>query len=875
MLVTPTTHGQQIEHELSSGWQCLRADVAAKSKDRKWMAPGAPIPGSMPAIVPGTVLTTLLHNGKVPDPFFGFNITRIPDIYESGRAMYTYWFVKDLEEKVSGNEHVFLRLRGVNYACEVYLNGHRVDEGRVEGMYLRHSFDITKFLSKNGRDRLAILVEPPYHVGRPNGGQGGDGTIARNVTNQYVAGWDWIQPIPDRNTGIWDKVMIEKVKGTDIEDVHIITHVVGRRSATDTAQAPATIDIHPTLYNPAATAISGFLSYHIDGTTMQMPVSLPPGRSTIVMPSCTMKHPRLWWPNGMGGQPLYGLNVQFINANGTPGDEERYRVGIREITTSWNTHTQSREIYVNGQRMFVKGTNRILSDAMLRFSPDRYDAEVRYHRDMNVNMIRVWGGGITERPEFYNACDRYGLLVFQDLWASGDCNGRWYDPTKKDDTVTRRTYPDDHSLWLASAADQIVMLRNHPSLALWCGGNEIRPPADILSTLRDSLLPALDGGRYFFEYSNHDSMSLHAHDGPYTIQPDTYFWQHRSWAFNSEVGSIGMGDITSLRRFMPEEHLVPPHYDADKKKWVADTMWKFHKYCSYDSAIEAYGHPDDAAQFARLAQLVNYNQYRALMEGIRSHMWDWYTGVMVWKTQNPWTALVGQMYDVYLDPNACLFGMRIGARPLHIMYDPIGRRIMVANDGHTDQMVTMSWGLSRGAKLGQEASIGRQDMVLVVPADTCVPALSIAAEVAEYERSGAFLSLGLKCADSTQDEENTYWLPDSRGSYRWLQDLMPAAMLMHVYAWTPGKGILELTIDMDPGGIAFFTHISLVDKKTKKRILPVFCDDNYFTMIGGRKTIKVAYTSQEGIEPVICIDGFNTGKRYVEIQNEVPKELRK
>ncbi|WP_379088821.1 glycoside hydrolase family 2 TIM barrel-domain containing protein [Pedobacter sp. UC225_65] len=125
---------------------------------------------------------------------------------------------------------------------------------------------------------------------------------------------------------------------------------------------------------------------------------------------------------------------------------------------------------------FIKGGNWIISDAMLRFTPQRYDAEIRFHKEMNLNLIRIWGGAITERPEFYEACDKYGLLVFQDFWFSGDCNGRWYDPLKKEDQWARRKYPDNHQLVLTAAADQIKMIRNHASLAYWCGGNESPHP---------------------------------------------------------------------------------------------------------------------------------------------------------------------------------------------------------------------------------------------------------------------------------------------------------------------------------------------------------------------------------------------------------------
>src|SRR6202000_2402127 len=122
----------------------------------------------------------------------------------------------------------------------------------------------------------------------------------------------------------------------------------------------------------------------------------------------------------------------------------------------------------------------------------------------------------------------------------------------------------------------------------------------------------------------------------------------------------------------------------------ADAVWSYHKYISYDSSVYAYGPVKDLCDFANKAQLVNYDQYRALMEGFSAHMWDWYTGTIIWKTQNPWTAMRGQMYDYYLDPNACLYGLHCGSEPLHIMSTPATCMTMIANNPfrtHRDLMM--------------------------------------------------------------------------------------------------------------------------------------------------------------------------------------------
>jgi len=864
LCIAPGLQAQQ-RYELNKGWQCINVPDT-KMAGEEISAPATKLTGWMPAVVPGTVLTSLLHNKRVPDPFYGMNNKVIPDIYDIGADYYTYWFANDFQYQVVPGEHVWLQFRGVNYSCDIFLNGHKLNRAREYGMFLRRHYDITTLLSADGKNRLAVIVYPPDPPGNPNGGQGGDGTIAQSVTNQYVAGWDWIEPIRDRNTGIWDKVFIEKTKDGNLEHVHIVTHVPGKRTVSG-EQEPATADVTTEVVNHGDKAMNGVVQYEFQGKTASERVSVEAGQTvTVELPKMVIKNPKLWWPNGYGPQDMYSIKVRLMVDGHGLSDEEEVAFGVREITTAWNTTTESREIYVNGQRIFIKGANRILSDAMLRLSDERYDAEVRYHHNMNLNMIRVWGGGITERPEFYNACDKYGLLVMQDLWMTGDCNGRWYDAFKKDDTTARRNYPDDHKLWIASCADQVKMLRNHPSLALWCGGNEIRPPQDMLVQLRDTLLPTLDGTRYFFEFSNHDSMSLHAHDGPYTIQDEDYFWNHRSYGFNSEIGSVGIGDIESLERFIPDRDLVPPFYNSRVGKWAVDSVWQYHKYYSYDSAVEVYGHPVNAADFAKKAQLVNYSQYRALMEGFRSHMWEWYTGLMIWKTQNPWTAMVGQMYDVYLDPNACMFGLQEGAKQLHVMYEPKWRSVMVANNDHMPRKVRLWYSITKGTTSIQ----GINDSMYVIPADTCI----IIAKAPDFDRrldkadstSGAFFTARLyEGATKNIIDDNTYWFPGGDGTYNWLSHLRPASL--DITATYKGDGKIEVSIrNRSDVNFSFFNHVTLIDKATKKRILPVFYSNNYLSVSPERhKEITIEFTPQKGVVAQVCVDEWNTGKRYIDI----------
>jgi len=858
----------QISYELNSGWKCQKASDI-QTDGSKISQSNFPLSSWLNATVPGTVLTTQINNKLVPDPFYGMNNEQIPDIYKVGRDYYTYWFVKDFKEAIpQGTNQVYLNFRGVNYSCDVFLNGHKLNAKLHSGMFLRQRYNITKWMAKDGNNRVAVIVYPPTVVGNPNGGQGGDGTIARNVGIQYTAGWDWIQPIKDRNTGIWDKVTIEKTGAVRIDDPHVITLVPGIRQS-DGPQQPAIIQVSAELENAANLPVSGMLVYSIDGKAVFKKVILKPNSiQALQLDDYTLKNPKLWWPNGYGPQNLYQLKLQFVTADSKISDQKNIEVGVRQITTERNERTESRQINVNGQKIFIKGGDWIVSDELLRFSDKRYDAEVRFHRDMNLNLIRVWGGALMERPEFYAACDKYGLLVFQDMWGSGDCNGRWQDPMKLDDQWTRRQYPDDHALYIKSIEDQVKMVRNYPSLAIWCGGNEITPPEDILTALRDTIMPQLDSTRWFVEYSNSENMSRNVQggngDGPYGIQPLSVFWDQRTFPFNSEVGSVGINDYTSLKKFIPTADMVVPEYDENTGKTKTDSVWQYHKYIGYDASIAKYGKAKDVEDFAEKAQLVNYDQYRALAEGFTSHMWDWYTGFIIWKTQNPWTALRGQMYDYYLDPNACLYGLHSGSKPLHVMFNPDDGMVIIANNTfkpYTNLMLVAKAYDMNGKETGLSSQF--ED----VTSTTTKRYYSLKGDLAQLTKNeGVFLDLEIYDYNKKLLDQNIYWLPDEKRTYSGLQKL--AASQLQVSAKQVSAGKIEATLTNPTGvPVAFFNRLSLLNTKTNERLLPVFYSDNYITVLPGEtKTVLMDYDPAiyNGM-PALSISGWNLKEQVVSV----------
>lgn len=835
---------------IHSDWYARKANEVKMDGNRLSAAP-LDKTGWLPARVPGTVLTTLLENHMYPAPEFGLNNNLIPDIHEVGNDFYTYWFTRQFTiNNLPEGRNVWLNFRGINYKAEIFLNGKRINRNTHEGMFLRKTFNITPYLRTDAPNVLAVLVYPPTHAGNPNGGQGGDGQIARNNTMQYTPGWDWIQPVRDRNTGIWDEVSITTTGPVCLSSPYVVTKVPGVRDPETKTQREAFVNTSVELENTGSTSLKGLLVCETNGTRLTQPVTLSPfEKKTVSLNPLAVKNPRLWWPNGIGEQPLYDMNLSFEIGNQV-SDRERLRYGIREITSDKCPDNGGRRFFVNGQKIYVTGGNYINSDWLLRLSPERYRDEVRFHAEMNLRMIRVWGGALVERPEFYNACDEFGILVFQDLWGSGDCNGAWEDPTKMDSRERRWEYPDNHDLFIASVEDQVKMIRNHPSLCFWCGANEWPLAKDIDQCLRKEVFPQLDPERLFVSFST-DTLFTRNYlgdngDGPYGIQEPEWFFSFRSHPFNPEAGSVGSPEVESMREMMTEQDLA----GFPRKGFTRNYTWRYHKDLGYGDHLERYGEVKDIETYCKYAQVVNYDQYRSFMEGWASHMWDWYTGILIWKTQNPWTSLRGQMYDWSLDVNASLYGTRKGCEPLHAYYNPVTRKAGLLNTtlkDYTDLSIIARIYNLEGKLLWEKETRASSK------ANTVQELLDI--PVPEGIQGAYFLRLALNA-----DVPNIYWLTTEPKDYTSLSQLPKSKPDIKTEIKKEGSnfvGTVRLSADSQ---ISFFNRIKVFDRETGKRILPVHYSDNYITLMpGDQQEISLEFPANLPEERIqIVVDSYNS-----------------
>jgi len=837
---------------LHENWKAKRASDVLIDGNELTSLPFKP-EGWMEAVVPGTVLTTLLHNKLIPDPFFGLNNNLIPDIYETGRDHYTYWFYTEFNiPELKGDQQVWLNFRGINYFADIFLNGKRVNTSTHRGMFLREKYFITKYINKEKPNSLAVWVAPPDPPGNAAAGQGGDGTIGRNVAMQFTAGWDWICPVGDRNTGIWDQVSIEITRAADIRDPYVEIRVPGIRNPGE-KQSPAFVKTSVEVKNSSSGMINGILRLELEKYKLSINAILEPFQEKIFsFPEIKVENPRLWWPNGMGDQPLYNMKIDYVETDGTKYDSETVKLGIRETSTYFDKEITAQVFSVNGQKVFIKGGNWIASDALLRLSEGRYDAEIRHHAGMNMNMIRVWGGGLTERPEFYEACDKYGILVWQDIWITGDCNGEWNDPLKKESQARRKAYPDDHDLFLESLIDQIKMLRNHPSLYLWCGGNETYPPPDILEALEKDVFPKYDPSRFFLDMSTSPKLMTNkiggVGDGPYGIREPEKIFTERSFPFNPETGSIGIPNYDGLIKFIPENELRPPQSPR------ASGSWTYHKYLPLIDFPDRYGKVKDIRDFCMKAQLVSYEQYRALQEAFNHKMWDWYTGMLVWKNQNPWTALRGFFYDYYLDYTGGYFGYKHGAAPVHLQLNLSDSVVCALNQTANDlNNITASITLydlhgNPVSENNKTVNLKAHNLILL---DKVILPGTITEEL-------YFLKLLLKDKEKVIDE-NLYWLSNKQHSYEKLNELSKVTLVTEINRTSNSHAIINIS---NPGNeTAFFIRLKICDQNNEL-VLPVFLTENYFTLLPGEiKQVELDVDSKlktlENPDLKLVIEGWN------------------
>jgi hypothetical protein len=824
----PETVDSDGHIQLSGGnWRVQRSSQV-RAAGETLSKPGFPDADWLVATVPGTVLASYCNAGAVPDPNFGDNQLMISDSFFHS----DFWYRNEFTvPPISAGQHLWLNFNGINWKADIFINGSKV--GHVDGAFLRGRFDVTKLVRPAKINALAVRVKKTGHPGivkektyetpDTNGGVLG----ADNPTFQASIGWDWIPTIRGREIGIWNDVTLELTGAVTLENPFVDTIL----PLPNTNSADLAIAVR--LTNHDSRQANGILRGHFGSVKFDVPVSLDghAGRTISLSPAThpefRLQNPKLWWPAGYGEPDLYEVQLSFVT-DGSTSDKKTLRTGIRQF--SYSEEGGSLRIWINGRRFIPRGGSWGFSESMLRYRTREYDAAVRYHRDMNFTMIRNWVGQVGE-DEFYEACDRYGIVVWQDFWLANP----WDGPD-----------PDDAEMFLRNARDTILRIRNHPSIGLYCGRNEGYPPPSIDAGIRQALV-TLHPGIHYIPSSADDVVSGH---GPYRAQsPKLYFQQRATPKLHSEMGMPNIVTMDSLRAMMPASAF-----------WPQGNLWGLHDFCltgaqggqAYlDQIQKNYGNASSAEDWVALAQFMDYDGYRAMFEAqSRNRM-----GLLIWMSHPAWPSFVWQAYDYYLEPNAAYFACKKACEPLHIQWNPLTDGVEIVNysSGNQKELTACAevLDLSGAVRWQRTAALDSADDSTATP---------IRIEFPEGLTAVHFVRLKLM-RGSQLISENLYWHGLEEGNYRALREMSKAVIEFSVRTERQGDRWMLTTEMLNLSNVpALMLRVEAIRAKSGDRILPAIHSDNYITLMPGEKralTTEIKHADTRGENPVIKIDGFN------------------
>jgi len=817
---------------LSGGnWKIQRASLV-KAKGIDLSKPGYDDSDWIVATVPATVLMSYYNVGALPDPNFADNQLMISESFFYSDFWYRNEFIAP---KSYTKKFIFLNFDGINWKAEVYLNGKNI--GTIEGAFIRGKFDVSEYIIPGKNNTLAVRImkndTPGYakEQTKESPGVNGGEIGADNPTFHASIGWDWMPTIRGRNIGIWNDVYLNATGPVTIENPYISFNL----PLPDITSAEVRLEL--TLKNHGIDPAKGILTADIGPLHIEQKTEIESNSiKTIVLdpliyPELNWKNPVLWWPAGYGNPHLYDARIEFITSDDQLSDSKTFKTGVREM--DYSEEDGILKIMINGRRFSGRGGNWGFSESNLRYRAREYDIAVRYHRDMNFTMIRNWVGQ-TGNEEFYEACDRYGIMVWQDFWLANPVDG---------------PNPDNNEMFLANAKDHLFKLRNHPSMALYCGRNEGFPP-EVLDTALQNLVNKYHPDLHYISHSSEGVVSGY---GPYRAMPIEYYFKERALPkIHSEMGMPNIVNFESLRQMMPDSAL-----------WPQGRMWGVHDFClngaqhaaSFKEQLEkAFGPIDNIREWVKLAQWLNYRGYRAMFEAQSKYR----MGLQLWMSHLAWPSLVWQTYDYYFDPSAAYFGCKKGSEPLHIQWNALTDSIEVVNTSYRK-----GEGLTARIEiLNLDGSLKyKKELKLDSPEDSRV--LCSRHPYPEGLSEVYFLRLKLLKDDNVLSE-NLYWRTLENNNLKTLRDL-PAVPLelsstidLYNNTW-----YITTTLKNKSEYPALMARVKVVGDRSGERILPVLFSDNYLTIMPGEEA-KVAMEFYEadtrGEKPVVLVEGLNIKK---------------
>ena len=789
------------------------------------------------ATVPGTVLTSLVNDHIYPEPLYGENdrASVIPD----SLARTSYWYRTTIQvPRAYKHRRVWLNFDGINYSAEVWVNGAEV--GTIRGAFIRGIFDIGSVVKPGNEAVVAVEITPQPHPGvmhehdwQDGVGKNGGESAIDGPAFLCTLGWDWIPAIHDRDAGIWQKVYLSSSGPAILKDPLVTTDLPLPKTDSSDVMVQATVE------NVSDQPMSGMLQGAIEKVKFTRAVELAPHSKQIIRfdakdtPALHMEHPRLWWPNGYGPQNLYHLHLEFRTGRKI-SDTQDVDFGVRKITYSV-PGSETLTISVNGVPVFIRGGDWGLDEAMKRIPRKRLEAEIRLHQLAHLNLIRNWVGQSTSE-DFYELCDKYGILVWDEFFQPNPNDGP--DPT-------------DMKTYVANVRDKVLRYRNHPSIALWCARNEGYPPPAIDAELRTVLAELEPTRRY--QPSSTDGGGVRSY-GPYTWRLPREFYRITDDYFKTETGSMSVPTLESIHDMMPRKD-----WETIGDDWAEHDLAKGGQHGDrYPGQIAArYGALRNLPDFVRKGQMANYEAFRAMYEGRNAKLFHPATAVITWMSNPAQPSFVWQLYHYDLEPMSSLFAVMHAGESVHIQFNQADEHVEVINNLPTE--VTDATAHVSIYNLDGSIAVQHEIKVTARPyVATDLGPLDFPATVSAVH----FIKLDLVDASGRLLSNNFYWraLPAHRDDLTALNQL-PTVTLEAKARTKENNSMRQVTITVhNPSkNVALMAHLQL-RRRSGERVLPVYYSDNYVSLVPGETrtiTIEAAESDFQGEDALVTFDGWN------------------
>jgi beta-mannosidase len=628
-----------------------------------------------PVTVPTTVQSALVECGEAPSPWLDVQSMWFEQIEND-----TWWFRTEFEptQSEADADRFELVFEGVAVFATVWLNGNLI--GSMRNAYHEHRFDVTRHIRRDGANILAVecrlgveettpMVSAEFKAAEQN-------VRPYLRTPQMTFGWDFAPRLP--LVGPWRPVRLETHTSARIEDCWVQT--LGIEGADG---ASATLSIETTIDSVAPRTGPLTLTLSICEDSDSPPVWEESAKlfgDGPVSSEATIANPRLWWPQPVGEPFRYTLVVRLSDGE-TLLAERTERFGIRTVEILQDGEFT---FSINGRRVFAKGANWVPTDSLtLEASDERYRHLLELARDANYNMLRVWGGGIYEPKRFYDLCDEFGIMVWQDFMYA--C----------------AMYPDYIPEFLESAQREaeveVTRLRRHPSVVLWCGNNEVQE-AWMLGEwqlhvkrfygerLFDHILPntvaALCPGTPYWPGSPYGGPTTRSrtegdfHDW-YSL-PNWKTYDENAPLFSSEYGFRGMPQKETLDAAISPESQWEPRSPQH-------IVWKHHHgWCGWtESVLPEFGTAKTLDEYTMLSQEAQATLMRYAVEVYRRRMFGT-SGSLIWMYNEPWPAITFSVVDYFGRQKAAHFWVGNAYAPVMVMVHEKDMSVWAANDLDTE-----------------------------------------------------------------------------------------------------------------------------------------------------------------------------------------------